>query len=82
MRQTLTDAIAESMQENRSVEVEVEDVDATYLDLLASAYEVDSDDWSGSIEAHGDRRVLRVWGWRDETPDGEAEWTLTLVQSA
>lgn len=75
-------AIDESTRHNITVEITVPDVQAAYLDLLASEYDIDSEDRTGSDDRHGDRRVLRVWGWTGETPDGEADWTLTLVQAA
>jgi len=80
MNAELTAALEESTRTNTTQTVAVDDVEATYQELLASEYDIDSEDQTGSIEAHGDRRVLRVWGWTEETQEGEADWTLLLVQ--
>lgn len=81
MNSTLKAAIKDSINEDRTVTVEVLDVDAAYLDLLASEYEVDSENLTGSDLDLGDRPVLQVWGWTEESQGDQADWKLRLVQA-
>jgi hypothetical protein len=76
MNAELTAAIEESRHTNSTQTVLVDDIETTYLELLASDYEIDSED-AADLDGILSRRV---WGWTGEgNTSDEAEWTLLLT---
>ncbi len=65
---TIREAIATSICENRTV-----DVEATPEDVVAAAESYDTD-WSEENDGSID-----MWGWTDATPESEQEWRLRLI---
>ena len=70
----LKTAIAESRRTNTIISVEVAAEDIS--DVLAELNAV----WDGEVDdARIDGTTHDVWGWTDETADGEQDWRLHVT---
>lgn len=80
---TIIEAIRNSQRNNEISVVYATSIDRAYQTLLDSdeARETDNIDYVDT-EANDGARMREVWGWDDDTPDGEMTWRVHIIERA
>ena len=76
IEQQIADAIRKSELQNEIIHVEVDLPRDGFFDTFAWLTHTEWD--YAAIDGSEGEKALDIWGWDDETPEGESDWRIVV----